>query len=409
MARDGYAVAGRALMYRLVGAFCRAWRDGRPVVGTEYVLAELAAVMPSLRRALAMVSGERKSRLDRRLRACLREFDGPETPDGDNDRDGAGSGVEFEVSAVLREAAWRARRKMARVPARDRPAPGVAAPVWSATVRATVRRALVDAGHIGIRHAHGMHLAVSILANPADGAGRLVSKLGRDPARLLADAPVTRSLRHDGTPMTPTADALLLAGVLTTPRSATLRLLGRALIATIKPRWHTNLFVVIAMNESVRQAIRLDAAQVSQAHLTVALSAVEDQLQVRGRQLADRWADHNRGGQTLTQWGAGYPSTAAYAACLPAPTAAACHRWPWPIPADDPPYGVDVTVAVERAERYAAQLGHPYPATSHLLAALLADQDGAGTHLLTTMGVNTDALTRHVTEGLGLPGNNTRP
>src|SRR5262249_48837214 len=124
---------------------------------------------------------------------------------------------------------------------------------------------------------HGMHLAVSILADPA-AAARLANKLGKDPARLLADAPVSKSLRRDGAPMTPVADLLVMAGVLTTPRSRTLRLLGRALVAAMNRRSHTGLFMAIAIQESVRQAVRLDATQVSQAHLTVALSAIEDQM-----------------------------------------------------------------------------------------------------------------------------------
>jgi hypothetical protein len=134
------------------------------------------------------------------------------------------------------------------------------------------------------------------------------------------------------------------------------------------------------------------------------MCALEDQFRYTGRRLADRWAEHNRGGQTLSTWEVGYVASAEYATRLPEQDVSACRRWRWRVGRDDPPYGVDVTQAVERAEHYAARLGHPYAGTSHLLMALLSDQDGAGCRLLRDLGVDDGRLRWDVARQLGLPG-----
>jgi hypothetical protein len=283
----------------------------------------------------------------------------------------------------------------------------MAAPAWSDEVRAAVKRALLDAHYVGICHAHGMHLLVSILDDPYAGAGQLVTLMGKDPATLLVSSPVSASIRHEAAPMAPTADALNMVGVLTTPHSSTLRLLGRLLGTAASVRSRTGIFLLALMQESARQAVRLGGAQVSQAHLIIALCAVEDQFRYTGRCLADRWTEHNRGGQTLSRWGVGYVSSAEYAARLPEQDVSACRRWRWRVGRGDPPYGVDVTQTVEHAEQHAARLGHRYAGTSHLLMALLSDQDGAGCRLLRDMGVDDGPLRRDMARQLGLPGNGT--
>jgi hypothetical protein len=388
---------------RLAGAFYRAWRDGKPVVGTEYLLEELAAAMPSLRRRLTTTSFEREPPVRRRVRACLRHFHTPETSSEDVDLRAAAPGVGFDVSALLREAAWKARRRMTAFRA-FRGEATAAAPAWSDGVRAAVRSALVDARYVGVRHAHGMHLLVSILDDPHAGAAELVALLGKDPATLLVGLPVSASIRQEAESMAPTADALLVVGVLTTPHSSALRLLGRLLGTAARVRSRTGNFLHILMEESVRQAVRLGGTQVSQAHLIVALCAVEDQFRYAGRRLADRWTEYNCGGEILLTWGVDCVSSAARAARLPEQDVSACQRWRWRVGRGDPPYGVDVTQAIERAEQYAAQLGHPYTGTSHLLMAILSDQDAAGCRLLRDMEIDDDALRRNVACQLGLPG-----
>jgi ATP-dependent Clp protease ATP-binding subunit ClpC len=66
-----------------------------------------------------------------------------------------------------------------------------------------------------------------------------------------------------------------------------------------------------------------------------------------------------------------------------------------------------VTRTVERAEQYAAELGHPYVGTNHLLMALLSDHDGAGCHLLRDMGVDDATMRTDIAHQLGFPAKGT--
>jgi len=363
------AVASQQMTYRLAAAFYRAWQEGRPVVGTEYVFEELVACMPSLRRGLEVDSLRDEPSARRRLRAGLRDLQSPEVAWSDDvDLLAATPRLDFEVSAVLRETAWKARRRMM-----VRRKPAVPAPVWSVGVRTAVRKALMYAHHVGVRHAHGMHLLVGILEDPQGGAAELVTRLGVDPGKLLRRLPVTAGIRSDGMPVAPAAVALTIVGVLTTPRSSALRVLARLLRAVSRAHLHTSVFPVALMHESVRQAVRVGSADVGQAQLIPAMCAVDEQLRDTGRSLADPWVEHNCGGRILSAWGISSAASARRSVRFRQGEVPPRQRWRWRTTRGDPPYGADVTRTVERAERYAAELGHPYVGTNHLLMALLSD------------------------------------
>jgi hypothetical protein len=397
MGSGEYAAASRAMTYRLTGAFCRAWKDGRAVVGTQYVLEELAACMPSLRRGLAVLSLQHEAPVRRRLRALVQGLGVEEAELGEDLGLDVVTGIDFEVAAVLREAQWRARRRLTAFHEDRAPVPA-----WSEEVHTAVRKALTDAAYAGVPRAHGMHLLVSMLNGPHSGAAEIMATLGVDRSKLLRALPVSASIRSGNVPMAPAADGLMACGVLATPRSSLLRGLGRLLGAAMNARAHTSLFVAVVMQESVRQAVRVGSTQVGQAHLVVALCAVDTQLRDTGRMVADRWAEYNCGGQTLARWGVGYVSSAEHCAGLPVSQVPVCRARRWRVARSDPRHGTDIARAVEDAEQCATRLGHRYVGTSHLLMALLSDPDGAGCFLLREMGVRDTALRRDVAGQLGL-------
>jgi hypothetical protein len=371
-----FAMAAAPLVRRLADAARRAWKDQKATVGTEDILFELTRNMPTLRREVAGI----KSRLREEIAAS--------GADGESDRESGANtvaGVDYTVAALLREAQWRARRRL-------RKERTVAAPTWTSYSAYAVRAALLDAHAAGVDHAHGMHVLVSILRDERNRACEILRHFDICPGKLLTKLPVARSVRADGQPWAPAVDGLTVVGTLDHPKSRVLRVLSRVVQAAAVVRWPVGIFMQTLRAEAVRQAVRAGNDHVNQAHLVVALCALEDQLQDTGRTFADRWGEHNSGGQVLANWGVDYDSSAEVVAQLPWPAREFVKQRQWQGPASDPPSGVDVVETIRKAERTATTHGHPYVGTSHLLSAVLADNAGDANRLLLELGVNMVAL-----------------
>lgn len=371
---------GLELSGTLANAFRHGRDDGVGLIGTDYVLAALARQLPAMRRELSPHS----VRIRHGLRSGGTE---PALSPGISDQD-------FETLALLRAASRDSLNGASR-------RASLTSSVWTEGVRSAVGEALLQARHNGAQYAHGMHLVVAILGNRDYDACHLLRSLGIEAADLLRQLPVTETVRENGTPIAFVPNLLSLFGVLETggrqPALNRLRpWVGRRLLRL--PR--TGVFLPFVEQEAIRQAVRGGSGQVTEAHLLVALVALEQQLLATGKRFGEPWGAYNGAGALLRECAVGYRPVAVRAAQFQAASARTDRRRRWRGLRGEPAFGFDAAEAVERAERLASENGHRYTGTSHLLAAMLTYQDGLASRLLQEVGVDTGKVKATTTSRL---------
>lgn len=385
------AFAGAEMVGPFIEAFRRGWRDGQTRVGTVHVLEELISRLPSVRSRLAPVRREIRAL----VAAGSSDVSTGTSLIGETTVDNVGQAVELEVEALLREAAWQTRRT-------KRHKPDVTEPTWTSEVRVVARSALMDAASVGLRYAHAGHLFVAVLEDPANEARALLAQCGVQTDELLRSTVVGKSVGHGGSPWAPTTDVLMAVGSIHSDSGRVIRLLTRAVGNAFAGKLPGGPVLNFIELEAARQAVRLGHPRVGGGHLLLAIAALEQQLRETGRRWAPRSARSNGAGQLLMEWGVTYPNTIAHAALLrrsSGPAAGHSRNRPWRSDSADPEFDGDAENAVALAVEYAKEHDNRHVGTIHLLAALLANEDGSAYELFRASGVDTNALSNRVQYG----------
>ena len=307
------------------------------------------------------------------------------SPNEEDQTAGFGSSAEIgelEVASTLREATWRGGKA-------NRGAVWPSVPQWSKGVYLGTRQALLDAQSMGLGHAHWGHLLVALLAGPDNGVRELLDRLGWNTGAIRLPEEV--DVRRDGAPFAPAVDALWLLGALTVPSSA-LRAPFALLRAAALSTSRTSPVMAALEQEAIRQAARLGAGRVGQAHLILATCSIDEQLQATNRRLAPRYARYHSGGRTLSKWGVRYGAAALAAGKVLELAGPIDRARRWRSQRGDPAFGSDAAQAIEGATALSRRLGHRYVSTAHLLASLLADKTGSGTILVGSLGVDVTGI-----------------
>jgi hypothetical protein len=362
----------------LSGAFYRAARDGRNVVGVQYVLDSLAQRSAALTAQFGRI-------LRQEIRS--RRGVGQSSVEGDDQPasfDYCCEKGDLEVAGTLREAAWRGYKG-------NRRAMWSRLPQWSTGVCLSTRQAFLDAQAVGLGHAQWGHLLVALLAGPDDTARELLDRLGvrTNAVRLPEEVDV----RIEGAPFAPAVDALWFLGALTIP-SAALRVPLSLLRAAALLGSRTSPVVAVLEQEAIRQAARLGAGRLGQAHLILAMCSVDEQLRATNRRLAPRYASYHSGGRILFKWGVTYGAAARSLSRLPELVGPIDRTKRWRSQRGDPVFGLDAAQVIGDATALSMRLGHRHAGTLHILASLLADKTGSGRTVVGSLGVDVAGLAR---------------
>ena len=256
--------------------------------------------------------------------------------------------------SILREAQWRATPDQA---ARSVP--------WTAGLISTVAATLQACADLDVRHAHSVHLALGVFADPGNRACEALAA-ATDVARDTALARLTGlpTAGIDAEPWVPAVARLSEDHALADARPG---LFGRIFhhhdVASTSPALQV---------EAVRQAVRAGASQVDERHLLLAVLSLHEQLTIAGKTLAESAAPDNRAGELLAPSGL---TAATLAATLQAPDLLP-PSWPQP----------DVSAWTSAA----AAAARGAVGTTEVLARLL-DQPAAAALLERTPGTS-DAL-----------------
>ncbi|GAA2375928.1 Clp protease N-terminal domain-containing protein [Dactylosporangium salmoneum] len=255
--------------------------------------------------------------------------------------------TEDEVDATLRLAEWHARGRLRRPF-------GAPVPGWDERIRVALGRALAAAAEGDIRYV-GFKLMLRSLLAECDSPGEWMEFVRR--FHLRPDA----EFLADGSP-----DA-----------ARGLELLGgpaRGIAAAVR-------------REAVRQAVRGGCTLVGQAHLVMAMCALNHALERTGGRPA------GGGPQALAARGIGYPEVKGFAEELSFEVGDPPKQdRTWWRGREDPAFAADVVRAFADADRLAADLGQPAAGTVHLLYVIVADTAGPGALMLRSLGADPAAL-----------------
>lgn len=370
-------MAGASFLYALSRAYHHARVDGQDSVGTDYVLYTIVRQCDPLRHSYGKAMERWRNAIKKANNSVLGKVHRKHSALYPQALDS----VEFEAGGTLREAA---RLAYNRSPHQN------ISPAWRGETFNSVSRALQDARSVGVCHAHWGHLFLSVLADPRSRARKLLGELGipRDRVRL----PDHVDVRAAGKPRAPAADTLLYLGALSVPYNRFARMFSTAMGWAPAVRAGGGPVLVGLELEAIRQAVRGGAAQVSRAHLLLAICSVEQQLKTTGRSLRRDLAPYGEAATILAQWGIDYPTAATAVSRLPDNDIAIDSSRRWRSQRHDPGFGSVTAQTVTEAMALATHLGHRGRGASHVLSALLAHSHGAATTLLSSLGVNLPAL-----------------
>ncbi|WP_432834830.1 Clp protease N-terminal domain-containing protein [Dactylosporangium sp. CA-092794] len=289
--------------------------------------------------------------------------------------------VEDEVEATVRQASWTARRWLHQ----DGYVPG---PMWDQRVRVAVGRALA-AAEAGpeIRYL-GFKLFLRALLAECASPGEWMEFVRR--FHLRPDA----EFLADGTPDAAVSLAMLRTFKVVDGGEAggLAALAARSLVRAERGR-DDGPMVPVLRAEATRQAVRGGCALVGQAHLVMAVCAVDFALAQTGSRLNAAAAPVNAAAGVLAELGISYPVIKDFAEDLAAvPGDPPPGERSWRQDRADPPWGADLVQAFTEAKRLAVDLGHRFPGTSHVLYAVAADGAGTGARMLRAYGVDPAAL-----------------
>ncbi|MFJ8000429.1 Clp protease N-terminal domain-containing protein [Streptomyces sp. NPDC096310] len=289
---------------------------------------------------------------------------------------------EAEADAVWREAAWRAARKKAR---RGAPEAGALPPEPSGALRACLLRALRLARLEGTPSVRCRHVARALLQLPDSRAleAMTLQRIDRAAASAALDTLDAGAAADPDFPEPPSIRGMRGTGVLGGGGG-----LSRVLLSWMfrsGPEGDGMLTSVFL--EAARQTVRRGHGVVEPADLLLAVMALDRALAVTGRSFPETTAAVNEGAALLRTHGARPDSLVRAArAGVAAPA-------PGPFPAaTEMPRSPAVERAQSVAQLTAAERGSATVGTVHLLAALLADDEGEAARLLRAEGVDMTAL-----------------
>lgn len=293
---------------------------------------------------------------------------------------------------ALRESRWRGSRQ-----ARS-------SPPWSGALTAAMDYALGDVRSRGLSYVSDVHLVLGLLADRGNGASRLLARTGSNRRDLVLRLRRSREVKGSGEAWTPLVDALAAFGVLRGPDLAT-RAVGLVGRQAARLGGHGHPLLAVLPQEISRQAVLLGDAQVSTAHLVLAVVHLDRQLAAAGRGVPAALALGNTAGAVLAEHGfrdgpalrsAGLPTEAFE------PVAADVARRIWPaLRNGDPVWGRRVVAMLSAARADAAARGPRGGGTTHLLAVTLAEPDNAAVRWLDALGVKVDAVRADLERDLG--------
>ncbi|MER7007397.1 Clp protease N-terminal domain-containing protein [Dactylosporangium sp. NPDC000555] len=284
--------------------------------------------------------------------------------------------VEDEVDATLRLGEWLARGRTRR--------PMGAMPAWDERVRVALGRALAAAAEGDIRYV-GFKLALRSLLAECDSPGEWMEFVRR--FHLRPD----EEFLADGTP-----DAAICLAVLKAAGLVVGPLLGFERGPTVKAaalagrRRGSDPMESALRDEAARQAVRGGCALVGQAHLVMAMCALDFALERTGNRFAEE--QPNGGARALARLGLGYTQVKNFAEDLATEPAENAKG----------PYAADLVRVFDEAPRLAADLGQGRAGTSHLLYVIATDHEGTGGRMLRAFGVDPGTLARSLGGELAL-------
>ncbi|MFI6703132.1 Clp protease N-terminal domain-containing protein [Streptomyces sp. NPDC050509] len=294
----------------------------------------------------------------------------------------AHSGDEAEADAVWREATWRAAQKKKRGGA---PEAGTLPPEPSEALRACLLRALRLARLEGTPSVRCRHVARALLQLPDSRAleAMTLQRIDKAAASTALDTLDAGAAADPDFPEPPSVRGMRGTGVLDGGGG-----LSRVLLSWMfrsGPDGDGMLTTVFL--EAERQTVRRGHGVVELTDLLLAVMALDRALAVTGRSFPETTAAVNEAAALLRTYGARPASLARAArAGVSAPV-------PGPFPAATE---VPRSPAAERAQSVAqltaAEQGSTTAGTVHLLAALLADDEGEAARLLRAEGVDVTAL-----------------
>ncbi|WP_432985528.1 Clp protease N-terminal domain-containing protein [Dactylosporangium sp. CA-233914] len=331
MRSEQEALASAEVVAGLARAVSRAWMLREPSISAERVAGELLTFLGASDVIWQMLPGWGAS----------------------------GEGVPYaqqdEVDATLRLAEWQARHQLRR-PATE------PLPVWDPRVRVGLARAFAAADEEPSIRYLGFKLFLRALLVECASPGEWTEFVRR--FHLRPD----EEFLANGSPPVDAAELLRTAAR------------GGAMLPVLR-------------GEAVRQAVRGGCALVGQAHLVMAMCALEYVMLLTDTRLTDDVAAFNRGAAVLAEAGLDYLDVKDFAMDLsPGPAVVPKEEKGWRAAREDPPYGADLFHAAGEAARLAAELGHRHVGSTHLLFAIASDGAGPGSRMLREHDVDPAAV-----------------
>jgi hypothetical protein len=377
----------------LRAAYYYALVDGHQVVDASQVLVAAARNDEGARTVLGQQVADARTTMTRR-----------ERPDS---ADGVGH-APSRYARALREARWWVLRGNARegrasgAGAGD----GQGAPEWSGTVGTALDRATGPARSAGVTRLDVPHLLLGLLDSADSSVGTLVSGLG-----LNVDA-LRRKIRAGGLaveppPFTPLIDPLQVFGAIEDRSPWLVRWIPRmvARLTARQTKWGGPVLACLE-REVMRQAVLMGHDTVQTSAVLLAIASLDAQLEASGHRLRKAYLPHNQGGRVLAD--AGFDLHQAQSAAEPLveeaetlPLGESSERfWDTGKPGD-PAWGVAAAQVIDRSAEIARERRHRDVGTSHLLAAVLAEEeDGAAAHLLSQLRVDHRQVRQRIADQL---------
>ncbi|WP_405612105.1 Clp protease N-terminal domain-containing protein [Streptomyces sp. NBC_01508] len=402
-ASDAIGVLSRAVRRATRRAGSQEAGSTSGVVGTEHLLFTFLDDTDELESAL--VSGMRESTSVSAQISARDERHWARDDSASAGADGAGAeGADDPDDVIEMDAAWREALAEIRDSGRRPSEPEEAAsapqpPEPSGALRQTLLGALRLAREEGSPDAHGRHLARAMLATPGSRALEALTlcRVDLDAAASALDAQA-EAVRGGATPWTAEKEAA----------PGSVQLLGRAGLLGERGVWWARGMLswmartagdgapvlLVVNHEARRQAVRYGRTAAEPVDLLLAVPALDRGLVVAGESLPEKLWAANSVADMLRSEGVRQVDLVRAAASAAGPSATTPGPGAVKLSAE-----ADKVVAAARllaAERKAETVG-----TTHLLAALLADPEGAPTRLLRECGADPAALRTRLNASLG--------
>lgn len=372
----------------LLGACRVARRQRTSSVRADHLLVSLLRHEPELRRVLTFRTPDPEM-ADRRLGPSHLVIGGM-SPE-----------LELELQGALREAHWKVFGLAGRSIVR-RPPP---TPPWDPEASDAVALALRLAASRGLSWSGENHLLEALLAEPGNSAGRFLRQRRVDLSMFDEAARRLWPPTYEEARFPAVAYFLRECGVLVDPTHPG-RKTGRWLALFTRLAGHASPVLVALEHEAIIQAVRLAQAQVTTAHLLLAIILFEEEMATTG--LRPRTELLRANDIVLLRYGVSYGSAVANAAAATAVGAVAPPRRgrPWRTKPDNPPWTVAAADAAERARTMAAVSGVP-EGSLHLLLSILERSDEVAARLMVDLDVDVaeviEGARRHLAKGHAEP------